>query len=264
VPLLVKGAADDDSQVRIYSLWALGAIADPSGFATLTASLVDTDPGIRKTAAYALGGFADHAAAAEAVRPLADDPVADVRWNAALALARLGDTSGQPVLEQMLDRRLLAQVPDITPEQQEDAMISALNALVALDVEIDSGMLDRLAADDPSYKVRQAAIEARKSRAAGRQGEHRELASDRLASAPVFFSTEPRLVGSTPQRSLASTPSARPPEFSSESRLVGSTPHRSLASTPSARPPELTPCQRFDYIRGFPVCPGSLPQQGRV
>ena len=81
----------------------------------------------------------------------------------------------------MLDRRLLAQIPDITPEQQEDAMISALNALIALDAEIDGAMLDRLAADDPSYKVRQAAIEARKSRGGGRQGERRQLLSDRLA-----------------------------------------------------------------------------------
>jgi HEAT repeat protein len=212
VPLLVDGAASTDSQIRIYSLWALGAIADPAGFSTLDTALADTDPGIRKTAAYALGGFDGHAAAQQALLPLVDDPVADVRWNAALALARLGDPSGQPVLEQMLDRRLLAQIPDITPEQQEDAMISALNALVALDVAIDGSVLDRLAADDPSYKVRQAAIEARKSRAAGRQGEHRELISERLAALPVT----------------------------------------------------LTPSQRFDYIRGFPVCPGSLPQQGRV
>jgi HEAT repeat protein len=211
VPLLVTGAADDDSQVRIYSLWALGAIADPAGMPTLTAALNDEDPGIRKTAAYALGGFADPAAA-DALRPLVDDPIADVRWNAALALARQGDGSGTPVLEQMLDRRLLAQIPDITPEQQEDAMISALNALIALDVEIDGAMLDRLATDDPSYKVRQAAIQARKTRAGGRQGEHRQLISDRLAVGPAA----------------------------------------------------LTPSDRFDYIRGFPVCPGSLPQQGRV
>ena len=61
-----------------------------------------------------------------------------------------------------LDRRLLAQIPDITPEQQEDAMISALQALVSLDVEIDGAMLDRLADQDPSLKVRQAAIEAGK------------------------------------------------------------------------------------------------------
>ncbi len=212
VPLLIAGAADDDAQVRIYSLWALGAIAEPSGFPTLTAALADTDPGIRKTAAYALGSFADPAAA-QALRALVDDPVADVRWNAALALARLGDDSGTAVLEQMLDRRLLAQIPDITPEQQEDAMISALNALIALDAEIDGAMLDRLAADDPSYKVRQAAIEARKARGGGRQGERRQLLSDRLAGGCAAA---------------------------------------------------LTPSERFDYIRGFPVCPGSLPQQGRV
>jgi HEAT repeats/PBS lyase HEAT-like repeat len=214
VPLLIEGAADDDSQVRIYSLWALGAIADPSGFPTLTAATADTDPGIRKTAAYALGAFADRAAASAALRPLIDDPVADVRWNAALAMARLGDASGVAVLEQMLDRRLLAQVPDITPEQQEDAMISALDALVTLEIEIDGAMLDRLADQDPSLKVRQAAIEARRSRTAGRQGERRELVSDRMAGAVSA----------------------------------------------------LTPSERFDYIRGFPVCPGSLPplQQGRV
>jgi HEAT repeat protein len=215
VPLLVTGAADEDEQVRIYSLWALGAIADPAGLPTLAAAVTDTDPGIRKTAAYALGAFGDQPAAAESLRSLVDDPVADVRWNAALALARLGSRDGLPVLEQMLDRRLLAQIPDITPQQQEDAMISALDALVALDLPIDGAVLDRLADEDPSLKVRQAAIEARKARGSGRQGEHRQLLSDRLDGSD----------------------------------------HAAL-----------TPSDRFDYIRGFPVYPGSLPplQQGRV
>jgi HEAT repeat protein len=170
VPLLIEGAADEDSQVRIYSLWALGAIAAPSSFATLEAALIDTDPGIRKTAAYALGSFQDRATAVAVLVALVDDPVADVRWNAALALARLGSTEGVDVLEQMLDRRLLSQVPDITPQQQEEAMISALRALVSLDAGIDGAVLDRLADEDPSYKVRQAAIEARRGRTTEAQG----------------------------------------------------------------------------------------------
>ena len=224
VPLLVEGAADEDSQVRIYSLWALGAIAEPSGMPTLTAALTDTDPGIRKTAAYALGGFADRPAAVAALVPLIDDPVADVRWNAALALARLDDPSGVAVLEQMLDRRLLAQIPDITPQQQEEAMISALRALVSLDAEIDGATLERLADEDPSLKVRQAAIEARRSRGGGDRGERPALLSDRLAA---------RL----------GEPGSR------------SAPHPSV----------LTPSDRFDYIRAFPVSPGpQLPlRQGR-
>ena len=140
-----------------------------------------------------------------------------MRWNAALALARLGSSDGLPVLEQMLDRRLLAQIPDITPQQQEDAMISALKALVALDVAIDGAMLDRLADEDPSLKVRQAAIEARKARGSG----------SRASTAAL----------------VRSDGTAQP------ASLLG-----------------LTPFDRFDYIRGFPVCPGSQPplQQGRV
>jgi hypothetical protein len=213
VPLLIDGAADDDSQVRIYSLWALGAIAEPSGMSTVTAALIDTDPGIRKTAAYALGGFPDRPAAVAALVPLIDDPVADVRWNAALALARLDDPSGVEVLEQMLDRRLLAQIPDITPQQQEEAMISALRALVSLEAEIDPATLDRLAEEDPSLKVRQAAIEARRTRDGGSRGERPALLSERLAGAERV----------------------------------------------------LTPFERFDYIRAFPVRPGpQLPlRQGR-
>jgi HEAT repeat protein len=180
VPLLVEAAGHEDSQVRIYSLWALGAIADPSGYATLERALGDSDPGIRKTAAFALGGFADRAAAEAALQPLVDDPVADVRWNAALALARLGSGKGVEVLEQMLDRRLLAQIPGITPRQQEEAMISALRAIVGLGVELDPVVLDRLADDDPSLKVRQAAIEARRAR--GDRSESRAaLVSDRRA-----------------------------------------------------------------------------------
>jgi HEAT repeat protein len=60
----------------------------------------------------------------------------------------------------MLDRQLVAQVPGITPEQQEDAMIEAVRALAALRVPAGHDILRRLAEGDPSLKVRQAAIEA--------------------------------------------------------------------------------------------------------
>jgi len=99
-----------------------------------------------------------------------DDAVADVRWNAALSLARLGSRAGVPVLETMADRRLLAQVPGITREQQEDAIVSAVQALAVVGGPEHRALFDRLAADDPSLKARQAAIEARKALAGRRAG----------------------------------------------------------------------------------------------
>jgi HEAT repeat protein len=167
LPLLVAALKDKDDKTRIYSLWALGTLGDPRARGPLEAALADPDPGMRKTAAFALGELGDRAAVPALLAKL-DDSAADVRWNAALSLARLGSRAGIPVLETMLDRRLLAQVPDITPEQEEEAMVSALHALAALGAGEDLPRVERLAAADPSLKVRQAALEAKKALAGPR------------------------------------------------------------------------------------------------
>lgn len=165
VPLLLEAVDDDDSQTRIYALWALGAIGHPSSTQALVEATSDPDPGIRKTAAFALGG-AGAAAGIGSLERLLEDAVADVRWNAALALAELGSDEGVEVLAQMLDRSLLAQVQGITPKQQEEAMIGAVRALARLDTartRSARSTVERLARQDPSLKVRQAALEAQKA-----------------------------------------------------------------------------------------------------
>ena len=161
VPLLVEAVESDDAEMRIYALWALGTIGDPGARPPLLEALSDSDPGLRKTAAFALGEMGD-VESAEPLRRLLEDPIADVRWNAALALARLNDESAIPVLRRMLDRGLVGQVPDIRPEQQEEVMVGAVRALHALDREGSRELFERLAGDEPSLKVRQAAIEALK------------------------------------------------------------------------------------------------------
>lgn len=162
VPLLVGALDDPDDKTRIYALWALGTLGDPSARQALEKALSDPDPGIRKTAAFALGE-AGGRAAIPALTERLEDSVPDVRWNAALSLAHLGSDAGVPVLESMLDRSLLAQVPGITREQQDEAMISALRALASVGGAEQRALIDRLAEEDPSLKVRQAAIETREA-----------------------------------------------------------------------------------------------------
>ena len=166
VPLLTAALDDRDDTTRIYALWALGTLGDPAARGRVEATLADPDPGLRKTAAFALGEIGDPAAVPPLVEAL-DDAVADVRFNAALSLARLGSDAGVPVLEAMLDRQLLARVPDITREQQEEVLISALAALGAVGRAEHLAAIDRLAREDPSLRVRQAAIVAGKALRAG-------------------------------------------------------------------------------------------------
>jgi HEAT repeat protein len=159
VPLLIEALDDSSSETRIYALWGLGKTNDPRAVSPLLEALEDPDPGIRKTAAFGLGELGDPEAIPE-LAPLLDDEAVDVRWNAALALANLGSDLGVPVLYRMLDRSHTAQIPDITPAQTEEAMISAVRALASLKHLEAHDRLDRLATDDPNLKVRQAAIEA--------------------------------------------------------------------------------------------------------
>ncbi len=160
-PLLIAAATEEDSETRIYALMALGSLGDPAALPTLTAALEDADPGIRKTAAHALGELGEVAAVAS-LEPLLADPVADVRWNAALSVSRLGSEAGLPVLLEMVDRESLRQVPGITPAQAEEAMVGAIVALGFTGASDARPTLEVLAAEDPSLKVRQAALEALK------------------------------------------------------------------------------------------------------
>jgi len=160
-PLLITAAEDEDPETRIYSLMALGVLGDPRAESTLVGALQNQDAGIRKTAAHALGELRV-GSAVESLEPLLGDAVADVRWNAALAMSRLGSDAGVPVLYEMADRNLIGQVPEITPAQAEEAMVSAIVALGILGVDDAKPVLQELSTGDPSLKVRQAALEALK------------------------------------------------------------------------------------------------------
>ena len=60
------------------------------------------EPGIRQMAAWVMGEDNRNAEFHEALKRLLRDPAVVVRWNAALALVRFGDATGEPQLVEML------------------------------------------------------------------------------------------------------------------------------------------------------------------
>jgi HEAT repeat protein len=149
----VRRGEGTDSETHIYATWALGAIGDPSAVSELVALAAHEDPGLRKTAVHALRVFPS-AEATAALEGALGDPVGDVRWNAAAALARRGDRAAVPVLEQMLDREQLAQGEAVTAAQVEDILLQAIAGAALLpDARLDA-RLEVLGNDDPSLKVR--------------------------------------------------------------------------------------------------------------
>ena len=163
VPALLEAARpqgnDDkpaDPDTRVYAIWALGALRDESAVPELVTLAGEADPGIRKAAVHALGGFAGEEPRV-ALRKALEDAAEDVRWNAALALARRGDVAAQPVLLGMMDRKHLATVPDLTTEQREEALLQAVMAAAPFPAPEVREALERLRDGDPNLKVRDAA-----------------------------------------------------------------------------------------------------------
>lgn len=166
---LLLGALDDaDTETRISAIWALGSLGDPDVVPHLEKIYADSqDAGVRKVAVYALGALPGDAQCATLCAAL-NDSVPDVQWNAAIALARHGRRDGVAVLGRMLDRdyvrRNVTRSTDATSAESpvDQVMIGALRAVGALREWGLRPQLVALSRDDPSLRVRQAAIDALK------------------------------------------------------------------------------------------------------
>jgi HEAT repeat protein len=164
---LTNALNDADSESRISAIWALGSSGDRSVVEPVKALYTSPDAGIRKMVVYALGALPGDDQISTLQTALQDEAV-DVRWNAAVALARHGSHDGVPVLQQMLDRPYVEKAVKRDVRQDEDqdpiadVMISGLRAAAALKDDKLKVTVTSLSREDRSMKVREAAIEALK------------------------------------------------------------------------------------------------------
>ena len=163
----INGWTGEMAEAHISTIWALGASGDPAVVPRLQPLYASPDAGIRKIVVYALGALPGEAQILT-LRTALQDSTADVRWNAAVALARKGNREAVPILREMLDRTYVERTVKRDVRQDDDVdpiaevMISGIRAGAALkEVEL-RGSIQTLSEKDRSLRVRQAAIEALK------------------------------------------------------------------------------------------------------
>jgi HEAT repeat protein len=156
-----------DGESRVSAIWALGSSGDAAVVPKLQPLASSPDKGIRKMVVYALGALPGDAQLVT-LRTALEDTEPDVRWNAAVALARKRSHDGVPVLRQMMDRPYVERQVKREVRQDEDrdpiadVMISGLRAAATLKDESLKPSVRTLSQQDRSSKVRQAALEALK------------------------------------------------------------------------------------------------------
>ena len=154
--------ANDLVQSQMNTLIALGSIGDNAAVPGVLEQVKNRDSYVRNIAVYVSGVLGDQRAV-EVVRPLLNDSKEDIRLNAALALAQLGDTEGAELLMKVLDRAYVDSLPDFIPDQRTALMVNAVKTLAKLKYETAFEKIRVLSENDPAPAVRSAALEALKN-----------------------------------------------------------------------------------------------------
>jgi HEAT repeat protein len=158
VAALIGALEDSDEETRLYAIHSLGGLRAEESVDAILKFVTNNDSGFRKSSIYALGQMQD-SRVVEILKEALHDGEPDVRWNAALQLARRGDVTGELVLGEMMYRPFLGTLAAVSEDQKVTAMVYAVKAAGALKLERLKEQVISLKTDDPSMKVRQAAIE---------------------------------------------------------------------------------------------------------
>lgn len=152
---------DESADVRLYSLWSLGTAGVKEAAPDIEALLDSDDDGLQKMAVYVLGLLGSEQTTPK-LRELLKHATPDLRWNAALSLARLGDPSGQDVLLSMLERPRLETDLGLREEDIERVMTNAVKGLALIQNPASIKILENVSRNDKNLRVRQVAIDALK------------------------------------------------------------------------------------------------------
>jgi len=157
---LLSGLEDENLETRIAAIQALGLLKYYPATRPIRNIIIKTDTQTEKlTATIALGMIGNPSTIPD-LKKLLEDEEANIRWDAAIALAKMGNNSGAYIIEGLLDREYLKQFKQIDPvEEKKVLMIAIKTASILFDKKFEH-KLSLLSKNDQDLSVRNAAIKA--------------------------------------------------------------------------------------------------------
>jgi HEAT repeat protein len=154
--ILEKTLNDENEEILAAVIYSLGFINSPTSLEQLLLMFEHKSSRVRHQVVVALGNY-DGDQVQIVLKQALHDPEPNVRWDAAIALAKQKDDSGRGILLDLMDRKYLDSFPNIDAVEQNQAIIAAIRASRdILDDELRQVLLD-LMENDLNMKVSQAA-----------------------------------------------------------------------------------------------------------
>ena len=157
---LINGLGDKSLETRIAAIQALGMIKYALAVNPISQLIKTADnESERLSATISLGMIGDHSAVPHLVK-LLEDEEANIRWDAAIGLAKMGNDSGAYIIEGLLDRDYLNKFSEIDPVEQNKVLLVAIKtASILFDKRFEDNLIS-LSKNDKDLSIRDAAIKA--------------------------------------------------------------------------------------------------------
>ena len=111
----------------------------------------------------ALGNIADPSVI-ESLKTALYDKQDNIRWDAAVSLAKLGDNSGRDILLELMEGKIFVNFPEVNVQEQDQARIIAIRAGILLNDSVINKKIEELADKDGNIAIRKTAMEVLKTK----------------------------------------------------------------------------------------------------
>ncbi len=160
---LMDGIKDTDPNSRSAAINALGMIQYKPAIDEIKEILKDTNSSEdRLTAVIALGMIGDKSAISDLKKLLLDEEP-NIRWDASIALAKLGDDSGMNEILNLLERSYFDNYKNVDDWEVVQAMMIAIKMTEKLIDDKFVPKLKYIAINDPNMKIRDSALKILKN-----------------------------------------------------------------------------------------------------
>lgn len=159
---LVNGLEDESRESRLAAIQAVGMVRSELAVVQLIDVLDNSDYQDERLAATMSLGFIGDSRAIPKLNELLEDDEPNIRWDSAIALAKMGEESSIPIIENLMDREYLMTFPELDYKEINKVIMTAIEtSSLVLDNRFEPRLVE-LARSDESLTVRDAAIKTLK------------------------------------------------------------------------------------------------------
>ena len=157
-PALIEGLKDKDEGSRLAAIKALGILRYEPSVNYIKDFIQDSKSSNEKLAASITLGTLGNKSVIPELKNLLEDEEPNVRWDAAIALVKLGDLSGNKIINDLLDRSYLNNFVEVDEEEKVEAILVAIQVSSEFPSDKFVANLMKLATFDKNMKIRDFAI----------------------------------------------------------------------------------------------------------